>query len=1059
MTEPLDLRNQYTGGDYVYLMGGNGTQTNAAGKKLIDCSHMVNLLLTGAGYQIEYEETRAMNASSRFYTVVPPAEVKKGDIALWIDILPLTGGSRRLFHTGIVMEYNAETGAGKIFGAQTTNGPSEAFFGRNPPAYYWPVPTKFLRAKEEYRTGATPAPAPAPAAAPPPAGPAPLMTFQYPFRKADGKQFADAEEIYKALEAETAGHYLLGSNKFWHGGIHISNASAPQCVLNEPIRCMADGEVVAYRLNEDYLKSTFGAGETAKKLDYSSSFCLVRHEYKSVPNPEEGPNKGKQNKLCFYSLYMHLLPYKHYPLAENEKPKPIVTMTVKDFKAYDEFPASNNFPSPGKLAKNTKLEVLEKRVVENVTYAKGKILSGSVKHGSATVREAGQEVWFAYLKNGEPYQNSSHKAIWVADAIPERARPNYWQGKVKAKTTQRLAMYGTPVNPEDGKPAGARIESNREITVGSTIEFESKNIVSLVVDNKLRSMAPCTPVEASIWTGDGSVPENFWAVIESDPESQYVQWESITPSEFEVVTTNVRIKAGDPIGYLGAIENLVDETGETDSKFQVHVEIFTAEAEVKDFLDNIAGLKTGKQYLYLPIDTKLKNKLPGTGTSEPLKNEHAIELNKVSIVKEGGEDWYEVKLVDEEQAVTGLVKKTGAEIISQHDWKKLGFQIVEENNAMADGFLDPDDMPEFFKQLFIKIDKNHDGEVDPGELTEALKNASTREKWTKLIAHHPTEWKHTSDNVKWSKLDKILEERPKTLDHEKERISKYVFWDELGAAAISSELIWHFHPIGFINNFLSRTCIPLEKAQEIALLITSAYEGSTATSLDYQAVAGNFDGAGVSFGIIQWNFGSGTLGPLLLAMRSKNQIKFDNCFDGNMNFQVMLNAITTGNIQSQLDWADAVAASNPNWKSSFKKIGEVEEFKAIQLEFAAHYNQKINSCLDLMRELAPHLMKTVQLRTYCALFDLCVQQEGLVKAEQLIRTEFPSAQISTQKDLLIFVCRKRAEKAIVNWRSDAFSRRMGIIQGQMYTATIDGITKHRSNVNFGLVIEGDVCEL
>lgn len=32
MTEPLDLRNQYTGGDYVYLMGGNGTQTNAAGK-------------------------------------------------------------------------------------------------------------------------------------------------------------------------------------------------------------------------------------------------------------------------------------------------------------------------------------------------------------------------------------------------------------------------------------------------------------------------------------------------------------------------------------------------------------------------------------------------------------------------------------------------------------------------------------------------------------------------------------------------------------------------------------------------------------------------------------------------------------------------------------------------------------------------------------------------------------------------------------------------------------------------------------------------------------------
>jgi hypothetical protein len=1056
MTEPLSFSSEYTNVNYRYKEGGDGF-TVENGKKIIDCSHMVNLLLTRAGYEVPYQNTEALNGDEalQYYDVISPANVRRGDVVLWFNKVS-NHQNKTLKHTGIVESYDStlESEIGSFFGAQSS-GPATAPFGALGKAWFWPVPTRFLRVKESTRTGvtspsATPEPVPAPSVTP-------QMNFEYPFRKSDGKQFSDAEEIYKALEVERSGHYLLGSNKFWHGGIHISSASAPQCVLNEPIRCVADGHVVAYRLNENYLESTFGNGE--KKLKYSNSFCLVRHEYESAPNLEDGPNKNKKNKLIFYSLYMHLLPFKNYPSSEEERPNPKVTMTVGDFKAYDDLPTSSNFPYPGKLAKNTRLEVLDQKIVGSVTYAKGKILSGSVKHQSSNVREVGQEVWFAYLDNGAPYQNSSHKAIWVADIIPERTEPKYWQGKVKAKTTQRLAMYGTPANPENGRPAGARIESNREITVGSTIEFDSKNVVSLVVDNKLRSMAPCTPVEASIWTGDGSVPANFWAVIESDPESQYVQWESITPSEFEVVTTNVRIKAGDPIGYLGAIENLVDETGEVDSKFQVHVEIFTAEAGVKDFLDNIAGVKTGKQYLYLPIDTKLKNKLPGTGTSEPLKNEHAIDLNKVSIVKESGEDWYEVKLVDEEQTVAGLVKKTGAEIISQHDWKKLGFQIVEENNAVADGFLDPDDMPEFFKKLFIKIDKNHDGEVDPGELAEALKKASTREKWTKLVAHHPTEWKYTSDNVKWSKLDKILEGRPKTLGHEKERISKYVFWDELGEAAISSELIWHFHPIGFLNNFLSRTCIPLEKAQEIALLITSAYEGSTATSLDYQAVAGNFDGAGVSFGIIQWNFGSGTLGPLLLAMRSKNQVKFDDCFEGNMNFQVMLNAITTGNIQSQLDWADAVAASNSNWKNSFKKIGEVEEFKAIQLEFAAHYNQKINSCLDLMRELAPHLMKTVQLRTYCALFDLCVQQEGLVKAEQLIRTEFPSAQISTQKDLLIFVCRKRAEKAIVNWRSDAFSRRMGIIQGQTYTATINGITKQRSNVNFGLVIEGDVCEL
>lgn len=796
MTEPLDLRNQYTGGDYVYLMGGNGTQTNAAGKKLIDCSHMVNLLLTGAGYQIEYEETRAMNASSRFYTVVPPTEVKKGDIALWIDILPLTGGNRRLFHTGIVMEYNAATGQGKIFGAQTTNGPSEAFFGRNPPAYYWPVPTKFLRAKEEYRTGANPAPAPAPAPAPVPAGPAPLMNFQYPFRKADGKQFTDAEEVYKALEAETAGHYLLGSNKFWHGGIHISNASAPQCILNEPIRCMADGEVVAYRLNEDYLESTFGENE--KKLKYSNSFCLVRHEYKSAPNPEEGPNKGKQNKLNFYSLYMHLLPFKRYPLTEEETPKPQVTMKVSDFNAYDDFPESSSVQNVGKLVAGTKLEILDQKDLGNVTYAKGKILSGSVKKSGHKVREAGKEVWFAYLKDGEPYKNSKPARIWLADPIPERLKPKYWQGKVKGTALKRLDLYQDPVSAQNGQTAGAKMGS-LQLTPQSTVEFESKEVLNLNVSGTIRRMAKCT--SSGSLAGAGSVPPSFWAIVEND----YVAWDVIPSSFNSVEPASTGIKAGDPIGYLGLTENLTGEDAGVASKYQVHVEIFTAEADVKDFLKNTAGLKIGKQYLYLPAGGELKKKAPATD-STVLKTKHAVDLNKAPVIKVGTDDYYDVTVTDDAQAVNGLVKKAGAQIITQHDWEKLGFQIVEETNATADGFLDPKDMPVFFQDLFAKIDKDQSRDVDPTELAEALKNPDTRSQWSRLVAHHPTEWKAKADAPKWSRLDTELVHAPKTLKHEKERISSYVFWDDLKEkAAMTSDVVWHFHSIEMLSNFMRRS--------------------------------------------------------------------------------------------------------------------------------------------------------------------------------------------------------------------------------------------------------------
>ncbi|MEB0043045.1 hypothetical protein, partial [Pseudomonas sp. MH10] len=50
--------------------------------------------------------------------------------------------------------------------------------------------------------------------------------FQFPIRKADGKPFADAEQLHQLLEKETSGFYLLSKSGFWHGGIHISNESA-----------------------------------------------------------------------------------------------------------------------------------------------------------------------------------------------------------------------------------------------------------------------------------------------------------------------------------------------------------------------------------------------------------------------------------------------------------------------------------------------------------------------------------------------------------------------------------------------------------------------------------------------------------------------------------------------------------------------------------------------------------------------------------------------------------------------------------------------------------------
>lgn len=130
------------------------------------------------------------------------------------------------------------------------------------------------------------------------------MKICFPARKANGKQYATLDEMMQPLCQEPHGSWLAGTNNMWHGGIHITSKSAPGSVLtNEtadtavPLQFMAGGEVVAWRVNQDYLTSTY----MNKPLQYSSTFVLVKST--CTPDPEK-----KANSLDFYTLYIGLAP-------------------------------------------------------------------------------------------------------------------------------------------------------------------------------------------------------------------------------------------------------------------------------------------------------------------------------------------------------------------------------------------------------------------------------------------------------------------------------------------------------------------------------------------------------------------------------------------------------------------------------------------------------------------------------------------------------------------------------------------------------------------------------
>lgn len=121
----------------------------------------------------------------------------------------------------------------------------------------------------------------------------PSLSVAFPFRAANGQALVDEHAFYEWLSSEASGNFAVSSAGMWHGGIHVSaNGAGRQLDLAHGVRCIAAGEVVAYRLNQVTLTSQI----SSQTGHYSSAFTLVRHTLEYPAG----------NRLALFSLYMHL---------------------------------------------------------------------------------------------------------------------------------------------------------------------------------------------------------------------------------------------------------------------------------------------------------------------------------------------------------------------------------------------------------------------------------------------------------------------------------------------------------------------------------------------------------------------------------------------------------------------------------------------------------------------------------------------------------------------------------------------------------------------------------
>jgi len=153
----------------------------------------------------------------------------------------------------------------------------------------------------------------------PSAAPAPLK-FMLPFPKTGtgtksvAAQEEDPQEFTRSWgQAAGDGFYPLGLNGQWHGGIHFDEDTGSRFNQADGVRCIADGEIIAYRVDTEPPKSCYENYEQVN-AQFATSFVLVRHRLQyPYASASDAPS------CVFYSLYMHLRHWKAYEDDENDE--------------------------------------------------------------------------------------------------------------------------------------------------------------------------------------------------------------------------------------------------------------------------------------------------------------------------------------------------------------------------------------------------------------------------------------------------------------------------------------------------------------------------------------------------------------------------------------------------------------------------------------------------------------------------------------------------------------------------------------------------------------------
>lgn len=227
--------------------------------------------------------------------------------------------------------------------------------------------------------------------------------------------------------------------------------------------------------------------------------------------------------------------------------------------------------------------------------------------------------------------------------------------------------------------------------------------------------------------------------------------------------------------------------------------------------------------------------------------------------------------------------------------------------------------------------------------------------------------------------------------------------------------------------------VPIPSIQERSLQLTAAFEGH-----GFTLAQGNFDGAGITWGIIGFTLKHGELGKIILSIFERNPALVDQAFGQNAGELV---DVLESPKAVQMQFADSISVGTTKlklaepWRSQFAAFGELAEVQALQLELADEdYGQpsaQTAETFGLRSELGRALA-----------FDIHVQNGGIkVAARKAIEATLAESPVSTEQERRVIIAHAVAD-ASTSFKEDVRARKLAIATG---TGKVHGETFVLSN--------------